>query len=59
MIKFLLKQYENIFATPKGLPPNREVDHCILTMVGQKLINVQPYEYARASLERRNRESNN
>lgn len=32
MIQFLLKQYEDIFASPTGLPPKREVGHCILTL---------------------------
>ncbi|KAL4018114.1 hypothetical protein IC575_021704 [Cucumis melo] len=45
MIRFLLQQYTDIFTTPKGLPPKRDIDHKILTLPDQKPINVRPYKY--------------
>ncbi|KAL0560711.1 hypothetical protein IC582_001124 [Cucumis melo] len=45
MIRFLLQQYTDIFTTPKGLPPKRDIDHRILTLPNQNLINVRPYKY--------------
>lgn len=51
MIRFLLRQYADIFETPKGLPPKRGVDHHIMTLLGQKPINVQSYEYGHVQKE--------
>ncbi|KAL0539616.1 hypothetical protein IC582_023832 [Cucumis melo] len=51
MIRFLLQQYADIFATPKGLPPKREIDHRILTMPDQRPINVRPYKYGHVQKE--------
>ncbi|KAA0033896.1 retrotransposon protein [Cucumis melo var. makuwa] len=45
MIRNLLTRYRSIFETPKGLPPKRTVDHRIVTLDGQKPINVRPYKY--------------
>lgn len=45
MIQALLKQYEDIFAPPRKLPPKRAIYHRILTMEGQKPIYVGPYKY--------------
>ncbi|KAA0063771.1 peroxidase 64 [Cucumis melo var. makuwa] len=51
MIKFLLQQYADIFEAPKTLPPKREIDHRILTMPGQRPINVRPYKYGHVQKE--------
>lgn len=51
MIKSLLKQYEDLCSTPSGLPNKREIDHCILTSPGQRLINVRPYKYGHLQKE--------
>ena len=45
MVQNLLKQYVDLFETPKGLPPKRAIDHRIITMSDQKPINVIPYKY--------------
>ncbi|TYK22651.1 reverse transcriptase [Cucumis melo var. makuwa] len=45
MVRNLLARYRSIFETPKGLPPKRAVDHRIVTLEGQKPINVRPYKY--------------
>lgn len=39
------------FCYSNGPPPKKEVDHYILTMVGQKLINVCSYEYGHLQKE--------
>ncbi|KAL0554692.1 hypothetical protein IC582_008619 [Cucumis melo] len=51
MIKFLLQQYADIFEAPKTLPPKREIDHRILTMLEQRPINVRPYKYGHVQKE--------
>ena len=51
MIRFLLQQYADIFETPKGLPPKREIDHRILTLPEQRPINVRPYRYGHVQRE--------
>ena len=45
MIINLLKRYMSLFEMPNGLPSRRIVDHRILTLDGQKPINVRPYKY--------------
>ncbi|TYK07870.1 retrotransposon protein, putative, unclassified [Cucumis melo var. makuwa] len=51
MVKFLLAQYADIFETPKGLPPKREIDHRILTLLEQRPIYVRPYKYGHVQKE--------
>ena len=51
MIQFLLNQYVDIFEDPRGLPPKRTIDHRILTLSGQKSINVRPYKYSHVQKE--------
>ena len=51
MIKFLLNQYADVFEDPKGLPPKRTIDHCILTVPEQKPINIRPYKYGHVQKE--------
>ncbi|XP_050947361.1 uncharacterized protein LOC103495179 [Cucumis melo] len=51
MIRFLLHQYADIFETPKGLPPKREIDYRILTLPEQRPINARPYKYGHVQKE--------
>jgi hypothetical protein len=44
-IEVLLKEHEECFATPKGLPPSRAFDHKIPLMAGAQPVNVKPYRY--------------
>jgi len=41
----LLSEFEDIFAEPKGLPPNRSHDYHIILSEGAPPINVKPYKY--------------
>lgn len=40
-IQALLKQYDNMFDTPRRLPQNRTIDHRLLLLEGNKTINVR------------------
>ncbi|KAK1670116.1 hypothetical protein QYE76_058275 [Lolium multiflorum] len=42
-IEVLLKEHEECFAIPKGLPPSRAFDHKIPRMEGAQPVNVKPY----------------
>ncbi|XP_035543593.1 uncharacterized protein LOC118347680 [Juglans regia] len=44
-IQHLLNNYQDIFCTPKGLPPSRTHDHSITLQPGTKPISVRPYCY--------------
>lgn len=48
MIQTLLGRNRDVFEIPKKLPPKREIDHKIVTMEGQPLVNVRPYKYGHA-----------
>jgi len=41
----LLKEYADIFADPKSLPPHRSHDHKIVLCEGFSPINAGPYRY--------------
>ncbi|XP_071735106.1 uncharacterized protein [Rutidosis leptorrhynchoides] len=41
----LLKQYADVFAVPRSLPPKRECDHRILLIDGTQPVNVRPYRH--------------
>ena len=41
----LLSEYEDVFAEPQGLPPNRSHDHRIPLKEGAPNINVRPYRH--------------
>lgn len=45
-IQGLLKEYEDIFAVPKQLPPSREYDHHIPLIPGAVPMNSKPYRYS-------------
>lgn len=51
MIQSLLRYNADIFETPKGLPPKREIDHRLLTLPDQKPINVRLYKYGHIQKE--------
>ncbi|KAL4035489.1 hypothetical protein IC575_004182 [Cucumis melo] len=51
MIQYLLHQYSDVFNSPTTLPPKRIIDHRILTLPGQKPINVRPYKYGHQQKE--------
>lgn len=42
----LLQQYQNLFESPKGLPPNSDLDHRIPLKEGITGIKSKPYWYA-------------
>ncbi|WVZ26157.1 hypothetical protein V8G54_004701 [Vigna mungo] len=44
-IALLLHTYRTIFATPKGLPPNRSQNHCIPFLPDVNAVRVRPYKY--------------
>ncbi|XP_031120513.1 uncharacterized protein LOC116023654 [Ipomoea triloba] len=41
----LLRSYEHLFQVPKGLPPQRFLNHRISILPGTKPVNVRPYRY--------------
>jgi hypothetical protein len=45
-MKAILHEFSEILKEPTGLPPIRDVDHCISLNAGTEPINVQPYRYA-------------
>ncbi|KZV19296.1 peroxidase 64 [Dorcoceras hygrometricum] len=42
----LLRRYEDLFDTPRGLPPPRKQDHAITLKEGYGPVQVRPYRYA-------------
>jgi hypothetical protein len=42
----ILKEFEDVFREPKGLPPPRAHDHAILLQAGAQLVSVRPYRYS-------------
>lgn len=38
-------EYAQVFSEPKGLPPNKEVDHCIPMKAGIDPVTICPYWY--------------
>ena len=44
----LLTAYEDVFATPSGLPPQRTWDHAIVLKPGSAPVAVRPYRYPAA-----------
>lgn len=49
-IQEMVKDYADIFQTPKNIPNRRHVDHRI-TLREQNSINVRPYKYAHIQKE--------
>jgi hypothetical protein len=45
-VQQLLEEYQDVFATPRGLPPNRQYDHSIPTLPDAVPINSRPYRYS-------------
>jgi hypothetical protein len=41
-----LKEFQDVFEDPKGLPPEREYDHSILLLPNSIPINAKPYRYS-------------
>jgi len=41
----LLNQYPAVFSIPKGLPPNRPLNHKITLLPQSTPVNVKPYRY--------------
>ena len=44
-VSSVLQQYSQVFVTPKGLPPERELDHQIILKPGVKPFKLKPYRY--------------
>lgn len=42
----LIQEFEELFATPTSLPPQREIEHRIALKEGTDPVNVRPYRYA-------------
>jgi hypothetical protein len=42
----VLDEYEDVFHTPQGLPPEREYDHSIPVFPNAITINSRPYRYS-------------
>ncbi|XP_027183746.1 uncharacterized protein LOC113782033 [Coffea eugenioides] len=47
-VEAVLQQYSQIFATPTGLPPERELDHQITLKPGAEPFKLKPYRYPHA-----------
>jgi hypothetical protein len=45
-VQQLLEEYQDVFATPQGLPPERQYDHSIPTLPNAIPINSRPYRYS-------------
>lgn len=45
-ISVVLKEFQEQFKAPSGLPPHRSFDHSIPLLPGSKPVNVKPYRYA-------------
>lgn len=45
-ISAVLKEFQEQFKAPSGLPPHRSFDHSIPLLSGSKPVNVKPYRYA-------------
>jgi hypothetical protein len=45
-IQALLKEFADVFAKPKKLPPNRDYDHAITLVPNSIPINSRPYRYS-------------
>jgi hypothetical protein len=45
-VQQLLEEYQDVFATPQGLPPERQYDHSIPTLPNAVPINSRPYRYS-------------
>lgn len=41
----VLKDFQDVFAVPTGLPPARSQDHHIPLLLGTAPVNVKPYRY--------------
>jgi len=54
-VQELLQEFEEIFATPSGLPPRRPQDHPIVLKEHSDILNIRPYRYPhyqKAEMER-------
>jgi hypothetical protein len=45
LLDSLLKEYDDLFVPPTGLPPERFQDHQIQLLPGTLLVAVRPYRY--------------
>jgi hypothetical protein len=45
-IQQVLQDFKDVFAHPKGLPPEREYDHAIPTLPNAIPVNSRPYRYS-------------
>jgi len=45
LVVAILRDYEDVFQEPKGLPPHRAQDHSITLHEGAQLVSVRPYRY--------------
>jgi hypothetical protein len=42
----VIKQFQSVFESPKGLPPSRSCDHTIPLLPGAQPVFIRPYRYA-------------
>lgn len=45
-LRSIIDEFTELFQTPTGLPPNREIEHRITLKEGTNPVNVRPYRYA-------------
>lgn len=45
-VKQILKEFEEVFNMPQGLPPKRNREHAITLQSGTSPINIRPYRYS-------------